>query len=496
MKTMQTLRILPCAAGCLLLSAAAQEAPSGLLHQTLLPASRLVDRCELCGRPDIPLPLRGRFQVRLQEANPVQAVYVWEAIEWTAGGAELPAYRLQGRGLYRVSGGVALRQEVLLELTLESDQGKQTVWFTNVLAAVERRWPMLCVLLLQTNGTLVRTFELLVEAAPVRDLWFSTAQNFTPGHGTGPHESRSEGDLVSWGGQLVRANRELVWRLGMMPPTPDLGLDAVEVLPGGELVFSVRSGVWSERLGRWAREGDLLSDRGRVILPVEELLSAFEPLEPLDNVGVDALVMRPDGEVWFSLTRQVTSQKLRRALHRGDLLSSTGRVVRAYTELLALFQPAEPALDPGLDAVYIWPNGEIWFSVEDPFVDKQGNRYGTGDLLSDQGWVVARNRDLLAAFQPVEDLADFGLDALQVISDVEPAWPTVTLLPRLVLSRGPDANDLRLDWAGQARFYQLERATDLQGPWHPWGPARLEPPVVETNALLRESRAFYRLRQW
>ena len=105
MKTMQTLRILPCAAGCLLLSAAAQEAPSGLLHQTLLLASRLVDRCELCGRPDIPLPLRGRFQVRLQEANPVQAVYVWEAIEWTAGGAGLPAYRLQGRGLYRVSGG-------------------------------------------------------------------------------------------------------------------------------------------------------------------------------------------------------------------------------------------------------------------------------------------------------------------------------------------------------------------------------------------------------
>lgn len=497
---MNATRILRCVArwtGLLLAGSLPAQSPGpGTLHETLLPASRLVDRCDICGRPEIPVPLRGQFQVRLLEANPIQVVYAWEGIDWTAGGAGLPVYRLRGRGIHRWFGEVAVLQEVVLGLTIETPHGVQTAWFTNLSPAVERPWPVVRVPLVQTNGTFVQTFELLVEAAPVRDLWFSTVQGFTPGSGTGTAEPRREGDLVSWQGRVVRTRGQLLGRLGMMPPPPELGLDAVDVLPGGEVVFSVRSRAWSESLGRWLREGDLLSERGRVWRPIEALLAAFDPQGSVDEVNVDALVLRPGGEIWFSIDREIVSVKLGRMLHRGDLLSSDGRVIRSFAALLAPFEPADPAQDPGLDALYVWPHGEIWFSVEGDFRDKQGNRYGAGDLLSDQGWVVAHNRDLLAAFQPLEDLADFGLDALQIVVDTEPIWSTVSLEPRLRLWRPPGTPDLQFDWEGNGRFYQLERATDLEGPWLPWGPVYLEPPATDPQAMLLEPRAFYRLRQW
>ncbi|MCX7866102.1 MAG: hypothetical protein N2438_03110 [Limisphaera sp.] len=497
MKTTRILLVLwSVAEGFLAGSLSGQEPIAGPIHQTLLPASRLVDRCDICGRPEIPLPLRGRFRVRFVEANPIQVVYAWEAIDWTAGGVGLPLYRVRGQGVQRWFGELAVFQEVVLGLTIETAQGVREAWFTNLSPVVERRWPVLRVPLLQTNGTFIQTFELLVEAAPVRDLWFSTVHGFTPGSGTGTAEPRREGDLVSWEGRVVRSQWELLGRLGMMPPPPELGLDAVDVLPGGEVVFSVRARAWSESLGQWLREGDLLSERGRVVQAVERLLAAFEPEGSVEEVNVDALVVRPDGELWFSIDREVTSARLRRILRRGDLLSSAGRVVHSFPELLSPFEPADPAQDPGLDALYVWPHGEIWFSVEDFFQDKQGNRYGAGDLLSDQGWVVAHNRDLLAAFQPLEDLADFGLDALQIVSDTDPVWSAVTMEPRLQLWRPPGTSHLQFDWTGNGRFYQLERALTLEGPWQPWGPVYLEPPAVDTNAVQRDPGAFYRLRQW
>ncbi len=68
----------------------------------------------------------------------------------------------------------------------------------------------------------------------------------------------------------------------------------------------------------------------------------------------------------------------------------------------------------GVDALSIWPHGEIWFSPERDF---QSTRFGLvrhGDLLSEVGRVVLRNGELLAAFAPLEELADFGLDALSL----------------------------------------------------------------------------------
>jgi hypothetical protein len=42
-------------------------------------------------------------------------------------------------------------------------------------------------------------------------------------------------------------------------------------------------------------------------------------------------------------------------------------------------------------------------------------------MLSDQGFIVVRNLDLVQPFSPLEDLADFGLNGLWLVTDLAPA---------------------------------------------------------------------------
>jgi hypothetical protein len=44
--------------------------------------------------------------------------------------------------------------------------------------------------------------------------------------------------------------------------------------------------------------------------------------------------------------------------------------------------------------------------------------------------------------------------------------------------------------------FQLEKATNVLGPWLPLGPVLTEPPVVDLGALTNSPQGFYRLRQW
>ena len=98
----------------------------------------------------------------------------------------------------------------------------------------------------------------------------------------------------------------------------------------------------------------------------------------------------------------------------------------------ARFRPPLVVPDYGLDAVHVWPSGEIWFSTEEGFQDGALGPIAAGDLLSDQGYVVYRNLELLGPFAPIEDLADFGLDALFLVSDAVPAVAQLeTLLSEL-----------------------------------------------------------------
>jgi hypothetical protein len=354
-----------------------------------------------------------------------------------------------------------------------------------------RLWPIIEVTVDQTNGSEQRVYHLQLVAAPIRELWFSTANGFTSATLPGPV---SEGDLVAGAGRIVFKNATLVQNLGFAPVAPDLGLDAVDVEPGGEVWFSTVQPQWSEGLGRWITPGDLLSDRGSVVRTQAELLAAFMGPGQKIDASLDAVQLQPDGAIWFSTRTGFKSDALGRAIGPGDLLSDAGVVVRSNKELLSRFHPTDPNRDYGLDALYVWPGGEIWFSVEEGFVDLGLGTVKAGDLLSDQGSVVYGNLELLRAFAPLEDLADFGLDALFLVTDAAPlpeAPPDIRNVEVL-----PESGARRLEWTGPGRVFQVERAPEAGGPYLPVSEVQTLLWFEDWEGAASSSRWFYRIRQW
>ncbi len=300
----------------------------------------------------------------------------------------------------------------------------------------------------------------------------------------------SPGDVLSGEGRVVRSNQDLLSRLGFMPPTPEIGIDALEVQAGGEIWFSLGESRFSETLG-WLQEGDLLSERGQVVKRNQELIAAFRFAgEPVD-LGLDAVHVLPDGELWFSLRTAAFSEALGVTVGVGDLLSERGYLVRSVKELLANFKPESPDSDIGLDGLYVWPSGEIWFSVESGFVSSTAGGIQRGDILSDQGFVVIRNLDLVQPFSPLEDLADFGLDGLWLVTDLVVASEKG---PTLELPAFDADGELELNWDGPGRVFQVERASDPVGPYSPASPIL---PALQWRHRVESAAGqdFYRLRQ-
>lgn len=259
----------------------------------------------------------------------------------------------------------------------------------------------------------------------VVDVWFSTNSGFHPGKVSSDVAKPgviSDGDLLSARGYVVRTNHQLTARLGIMPVVPDLGLDAVMPAPRGETWFSFKreaGSIWSETLGCWLTHGDLLSDRGYVVISHEKLVGAFEPLPTRNTLepGLDAIHRGPNREMLFSTDEGFYSVRLNQYVGHGDLLSTRGRVVRTNAQLLANFKIVDMTMRPvpmdyGLDAVAVRSNSEIWFSTKVGFIDERYGWVSDGDLLSTTGQVVVRNLALVSGFEPLEDLANFGLDAI------------------------------------------------------------------------------------
>ncbi len=313
---------------------------------------------------------------------------------------------------------------------------------------------------------------------PVGDFWFSTEVEFTSG--AFPHMifRVSDGDLL-WERRPWRiTNNTLTRNLGIMPVVPDLGLDAVTfpyrdnvttptLTAEGPLTharcrdiwFSLEESIWSETLGR-LNHGDLLSTRGRIVRTNWQLIDAFGPVVmSVDGVGLDAVHFRPvlsavepsditpveRRGIYFSTETNFWSGALQRLIRHGDLLNENGTVYRTNAQLLRNFHPCltavsiddvEPAVrDYGLDAVYVMRNGRVLFSLERDFCDRYWGWIDEGDLLCECGCVVRRNRQLMDVWQPLEDLDDFGLDAIELMPrkimpfpiddiEVEPAEPT------------------------------------------------------------------------
>ena len=463
------------------------EAGTPMRHR-LLEGSVFIDDCPPCGRPTVPLRLRGTFDLELIEENPLYARYALQDIDWSTADWGGGVVRITGSGLLRIGGEVALTQEFRLDVTVSMGGTNIARHFTNVTVGVTRPWPNLAVDLKAEESTFTQLFHLSIYSIPLRELWFVTANGFTPGIGGLPlGKYRPAGAVLSLDGRVVLENERLTSRLGLMPVVPPLAVDAIDLLPGGIPVFSLRDPIFSETLGE-LDSGTLLTGEGIVYRRVKDLLEPFRPVPvPGIDPGLDGVQVMDDGEVLFSTVSNVSVQG--GVLDHGDLLGSKGRVVRRFKELVAAFQPQfiPGQADGGVDAFHVWPHGEVWFSVVDGFNSATVGWVRQGDVVSDGGWVVYRNLELLEGFQPLEDLADFGLTGLFVVTDAgTPPDGAVLPLPRL-------GEEVLLEWKGPGRVFQVEssRAWDL--------PFQTNSPVLPDRVWSvgkPGSEGWYRVRSW
>jgi hypothetical protein len=480
--------------GCVLSSNAQNPPLNGVWFYTLVNGAQLIEDCPICDHLIVPVPMQGTFQLRFLGQGPLFANYAVENLHFTAEQSGRN-YKIIGRGTYRIGGEIGVQQDLLLEATIDDGATNTLCEFTNATFITSRRWPMFQVSLDQTNGTLTRQFHLMINAAPFRELWFSTSTNFNAGIWNAPTNLVSDGDLLASTGRIVKHNGELTAQLGIQPLVPDLGLKDIDILPDGEIVFSTERDVFSETLGDLSAQ-DLLSERGRIVKHADpDLIKNFQPVVPLAQpVGLQAVQMMDNGQIYFSVQNKFESAKLGVTLNPGDLLSDSGTIVKTGSQLLAPFAPATPNNDYGLKVVYVWPSGEIWFSTRDTFADTNGVSYDAGDLLSDQGYIVYTNGELLSAFSPYTNSANFGLDALFVVSDVVPVISTTFLSVPFATNRPPASLALQRNKGG--RVFQLESSTNIAGPFLPDGPITTDSLIIDPGILTNQSQQFYRLHQW
>jgi hypothetical protein len=432
--------------------------------------------------------MRGTFQLIFREENPLFRTYdVRELSFYAPPGA--PTYKATGEGTYEIGGEVALVHRMQLKAQIND---RKDVELSNDYTPLPRFWPMIEIDIREPDDPPdpLQVFYMHIVAAPVREVWFSTGVGLTSGS---LNKRVSDGDLLSHTGRIVKTNQELVGRLGIMPMVPDLGLDAFDVAPGGEALFSIEENIYSETLGSLLQHGDILSEKGRIVRRNQDLILPFGPMLPVPHVGLDAVQMMKDGEILFSIEDDVFSEKLGVSLGKGDILSEKGTVFRTNKELLAKLEPSNLQGDAGLDALYVWPSTEIWFSTEISFESKKFGHVGQGDLLSDGGWIIFRNLDILQPFAPLEDLADFDFDALFLVTDEEGEKPPVTQAQIVVDSQ---SGDVRIDWLSNAKVFQVERGDEPGGPYSPIGFIFPGTDFTDQAAALGKTRSFYRIREW
>jgi len=487
MKPARLLRFCLLICACLVSTQAFAQITNRVLY-SLLEGSYLVDDCLICGRPTIMQPLRGTFELVPEQITPPYSRYAVKNIAFVASPGSWLERRVSGTGTYIRFEEFAILQDMNLALQIKDNYTNRPAWFTNESRNVSRPFPLIQVDLKQTNGTLIQTFSLQLFAAPVREIWFSTTRSLTSTNRSAPSNQISAGDLLSNHGRVVKRNRDLVGRLGVMPIVSDLGLDAVHVSRRGEILFSLPAKVFSETLG-YLQHGDVLSSRGAIVKRNQQLLAAFHPPTTTD-AGLDAVQILPDGEILFSIQSNLTvSSSL--TLSRGDILSDRGRVFLTHQQLMANFQPSVTNRDFGLDALHIFPSGEIWFSVEEGFTDNRIGVVRAGDLLSNLGYRVFKNEDLVADFAPADPSLDYGLDALFVVSDIHPPRPA----PRITRPTR-DSGAMRLEWDGEGSVFQVEYAADLAGPWSPCSPIVPDLSCEADCNPAAGAFGYYRLRQW
>lgn len=469
--------------------------PGTAWHYQLLDGSQSVDDCPVCDRIPIVLPLRGGFDLRCLGNYPMFSRYALENVAFFTTATNGSQYTMSGYGLLEIGGQLASRQTVFLQLQISNGYATNACSFSNTNLIATRRWPMLQLSLEQTNGTITQQYHLELNLAPFQEIWFSCVQGFEAGIWNAPTNAVSDGDLLCATGRVVKRNSSLASRLGVMPPTPELGLKDFDIMPGGEIAFSIEKDVFSESLGQ-LNHGDVLTDKGVLFKSYQALLSRFEPQDvPPGALGLDALKLSAGADIWFSVQTNFQSKTLNRLVGAGDILSATsGTIFKSNAELLAALGPVKGTGDVGLRAFFYWPSGETWFVPENKFSSTNGVSYGAGDLLSDQGYVVFRASELVSAFAPKPGVQDPEADAVYVVTDVASSQPPPRLATPQFTNSSPPV--IVLNWQGAGRVFQLESTTNLGVPFLPSGPLSTETSFFEQVLETNRPISFYRVRQW
>jgi hypothetical protein len=136
----------------------------------LLPDSLLTDECLVCGRPTIPEPMSGRFQLRTLEDNGLYMTYAVENFTFVAGRDGMVEYAGSGTGTYRQGGEVFIGQDAFLDFTITHGLVSELASFTNSMRSVPVSFPNLQIQLAQTNGTPVHTIFLNLHAEPLVEI--------------------------------------------------------------------------------------------------------------------------------------------------------------------------------------------------------------------------------------------------------------------------------------------------------------------------------------
>jgi hypothetical protein len=478
------------ALGSCITTVTAQNPPEGASWlYNLIDGSTLVDDCPICDRVPIVEPIRGTFELRLKEPGPLFTTYTLDNINFTNSGNVGRNYQVSGNGVLRIGGELAVTFDLYLEVYIDNGSTNRLCYFGTNWVGINRPWPMFQGSAEQTNGTPAQQYHLDLNTAPFREIWYSTGSNFTAGIS---NQMLSNGDLLSNKGRQVKSNAQLTSHLGLMPPAPDLGLKDFDILPGGEIAFSIEQSVWSESLGRTLHPGDLVSAHGAVLRTNQSLIASFMP-QTTDDVGLAAVKVIGTGETWFSIQTNFYSKALNTIIYPGDLLSDSGIVIRSNAQLISRFKPMDPGTNVGLKAVYVWPGGEIWFCTESGFRGGDGADYSAGDMLSDQGYLVYRAAELVSAFAP-NVTTNLVIDGLWIVTDAVAGSAPPKLGPLSI--NAPQQNAVSAVWQGSGHVFQLERATNLTGLYMPASPITPDNGAVDVGALTNFSSSFYRVHQW
>ena len=417
---------------------------------------------------------RGSFDLRTDEQTGGSSRYSVENVRING---DLQ-HQFAGNGTFQAAAGSSIK----LSLTLINVAAplEPALIFTNVAITPDRKWPMLALRVRQdtTNATI---YTIDIRAAPFHDIWISSAVDFRASAFPDAANLIRGGDLLSIDGRVIRRNAGLLVQFGPLVVN-DYGLDAVSLAAGGGLAISTHD------FGT-LRDGDiLLPTLARRINYKEIFTNAIA--SSMSDPGIDGLQFTSPTSFYFSVKHNATyapdsttTLQLRDAdIWWTDVQTHELRLVHSREELFAFaeYQPWLKDAQVGIDAFYIWPSGEVWFSLRSSWTAHTA-------IYSSDGYGVFTDTFVFQAFKPS---IDPGLDAFLVITDL--ASPPATASS---LSVTLSATNVVLQWPQGAGAYQVEAATELSTAFKAISPVTANATFTD---VLKQSAAhrFYRIRQW